>query len=131
MIPEKFIQALNHVIRCQSGLRLRFRDTVDGPVQYVSDYCYEDIPVMSFANESDLQSYANLAVNTPMQLIDSKMYQFTIATVGDQTAIVALLNHLISDAWTLSLLASSVQEAYLYSAEDSSAPCYDYTEALS
>ena len=45
------------------------------------------------------------------------MYRFEIICIGEQVGILALLSHLVSDAWTFSLIAKEVDYAYKNLAE--------------
>lgn len=108
---DRLAEAIRAVIGRQSGLRLRFTEQ-DGARQYVSDGGQIDIPVLEFSDRKELDAYGRRLADRPMPLEDAPMYRFAIAKVGTQTAILALLNHLISDAWTFSLIARQVSETY-------------------
>ena len=58
------------------------------------------------------------------------MYRFVVFQVGDRSGILAVLSHLISDAWTFSLIAGQVDEMYHNLAEGMDYDIWqaDYTE---
>ncbi|MBO5458699.1 MAG: AMP-binding protein, partial [Lachnospira sp.] len=109
---ELLKKSLNIVIDRQAGLRLRFVEDGGTPKQYVEKYSPADIPVRRFENMEQLEQYVREAAKTPVRLLNNVMYRFEIVCVGTEAGILAILNHLISDAWTLSLIAKQVHEAY-------------------
>lgn len=109
---ERLKAAINHVIEHQSGLRLRFCEKDGCPVQWVSEYQFEEIPVIQFKTRESLHEYAVKYAKTPITLTDNSMYCFTVFQVGSQTGALVVLNHLIADAWTVNLIVRQVLEAY-------------------
>ena len=105
-------KAINYVIKHQSGLRLRFYEAGGEPVQQVSEYVYEEIPIMHFPDKDALRQCATQYAQRLMMLTDVPLYHFAIFHLNGQSGILAVLSHLISDAWTLSLLARQVSDAY-------------------
>lgn len=97
-------QAINHVLSSQTGLRLRFSEEGGQPGQTVKEYAYETIPVRDFSTHKDFEDYASSMASAPCGLTDKAMYCFEIVRIGENTGVLALLNHLISDAWTFSLV---------------------------
>lgn len=121
-------RAIYQVISCQSGLRLRFVEKEE-PVQYISKKL-EEIPVMSFATMDKLDNFAENFAKNSIGLNDKAMYRFVVFQVGDRSGILAVLSHLISDAWTFSLIAGQVDEMYHNLAEGMDYDIWqaDYTE---
>ena len=121
-------RAIYQVISCQSGLRLRFVEKEE-PVQYISKKL-EEIPVMSFATMDKFDNFAENFAKNSIGLNDKAMYRFVVFQVGDRSGILAVLSHLISDAWTFSLIAGQVDEMYHNLAEGMDYDIWqaDYTE---
>lgn len=105
-------KAINHVIEHQSGLRLRFCEVDGKAMQQVSEYQYEKIPVLQFFDREALRQYVLQCAQKLTRQTDIPLYHFAIFLLNGQTGIVTALSHLISDAWTLSLLAQQVSDAY-------------------
>ena len=104
-------QAVTVFIEKQSGMRLRFTDgTV--PTQYVSEEKIEEIPFMTFDTMDELDSYAKQFAKEPIGLCDTAMYRFVIFQVENQSGVLVVLSHLISDAWTFGLMANQVDVLY-------------------
>ncbi len=104
-------KAIRMFINSQSGLRLRFVDEHE-PKQYVSEKIDESIPVITFASTEKLDSYAEQFAKEPIGLANRTMYRFVIFEIGNQSGILVVLSHLISDAWTFGLMANQVDAAY-------------------
>lgn len=103
-------KALNKEIEVHEGLRLRFCYDGETVKQYVLDYHNEDFAVLNFNNMSELDEYAQKRAVTPMNMLDSKMYSFEIFTLNKTVGVLLCANHLITDAWSFSLLAREVYE---------------------
>lgn len=105
---ETVKQAINKVIELQSGLRLHFCEKDGDIVQYVSNYTYRQIPFHSFAGIDEFKCYANEFAKKPFAPIKSDMFNFEIAEVNGKIGVLACMSHLISDAWSFSLLVKNV-----------------------
>lgn len=108
---ETLKRAINHVIERQSGLRLRFHEADGKPVQQVSEYVYEEIPVVQFPDKNALRQCASQYAQELAVMTNVSLYHFAIFHLNGQSGVLAVLSHLISDAWTLSLLARQVSDA--------------------
>ena len=126
---ELLKKSLNIVIGRQEGLRLRFVENGGTPKQYVEKYSPADIPVRRFENIKQLEQYVREVAKTPVRLLNNVMYRFEIVCVGTEAGILPILNHLISDAWTLSLIAKQVHEAYR-SLDGECGQSYDETDYI-
>lgn len=105
---ETVKQAINKVIELQSGLRLHFCEKDGDIVQYVSNFTYRQIPFHSFAGIDEFRCYANEFAKKPFAQIDSDMFNFEIAEINGKIGVLACMSHLISDAWSFSLLVKNV-----------------------
>ena len=125
-------RAINHVIEHQSGLRLRFYEVDSQTMQEVSEYQYEEISVLQFSDKEALRQYVLQYAQKLTNLTDIPLYHFAIFQLNGQTGIVTALSHLISDAWTLSLISKQISDAYWELAQGD--PCdsktWDYLDHL-
>ena len=123
-------KAINHVIEHQSGLRLRFCEVNGKAMQQVAEYQYEEIPVLQFSDKDALRQYVLQCAQKLTSLTDIPLYHFAIFQLNGQTGIVTALSHLVSDAWTLSLIAKQISDAYWELSQG--APCdsktWDYLD---
>lgn len=109
---ELLKQAVNHVISNQAGMRLCFKEVSGEPVQYVTDFKYNNIKVEKFNNRTEFEEYAQNMAKQPLPLYESPMYRFVLFEMENQTGILVVMSHLIADAWSLSLLAKQIDMAY-------------------
>lgn len=109
-------QAIYQFIRSQSGLRLRFCVKTE-PKQYVSDEISGSIPIMKFATKEEFDYYAEKFAKESIGLIECPMYRFVVFHLKNRSGILALLSHLVSDAWTFGLMANQIDVAYRRLAE--------------
>ncbi len=103
-------QALYEFVKSQSGMRLRFVEKTQ-PMQYVSDIV-EEIPDLSFATMQEYETYAKQFAKEPIGLTEKAMYRFVVIEVENHSGILVNLSHLISDAWTFSIMAKQVEQIY-------------------
>ena len=101
-------QALNKVIELQSGLRLHFCYKEGEPVQYLSEYKNRQFTFSRFGSCVEFKKYACEFAKKPFEQIDSDMFCFEIVEVEDKIGVIARMSHLISDAWSFSLLVKNV-----------------------
>ena len=120
--------AIYQVIDYQKGLSLRFSEKEE-PAQYISEEL-EDIPVMTFDTMEEFDTFAENFAKNPIGLIDRAMYRFVVFEAGDRSGVLVVLSHLISDAWTFSLIAGQVDEVYRNLADGMDCDIWkaDYTE---
>lgn len=121
-------QAINKLIELQEGMRLQFTETDGEAVQYIADYHTSEFPSEIFAAKAEFEEYAQKYAQTPFMLIDGPMYRFTIFDLNDVTGVLLCANHLISDAWAVSIIASTVHDYYfaLETSESINARQYTY-----
>ena len=124
-------QALCMFIRNHSGIRLCFSEN-DESMQYVSEKINEEIPIMTFASMEEFDRYAEKYAKESIKLTDKYLYRFMIIEVEGKSGVLVVLSHLISDAWTFSLMANQVDAAYhnLAEGEENVLLESDYTEYI-
>lgn len=113
LLDKKLLEkAINEVIRLQDGLRLRFTEKNGSPVQYIEEYSYQDIDFVLFNSESDFNQYAKTAATKSFSLVDSQMFHFVQFELSGNSGVLVCASHLISDAWTFSILTHDVYDIY-------------------
>lgn len=71
-----------------------------------------DIPFIKFDNYEDFNSFSHEYATTPIDLIENVMYKFTIFELNGVTGVIMAASHLISDAWSFSLLIRNITNHY-------------------
>ncbi|MGN0396227.1 MAG: amino acid adenylation domain-containing protein [Coprococcus sp.] len=87
---------------------------------------------MTFASIEEFDLYAEKYAKEPIKLTDKFLYRFLIFEVEGKSGVLVALSHLISDAWTFSLMANQVDAAYRNLAEGEKNELLesDYTEYI-
>ena len=121
--------ALRSIVRSNSALRIRIART-EPAKQYVIEDDVPRIDVVHFTDEPALDAYAEKTAATPVTDYDSPLYRFTIFHIdGSGTGVLALLSHVIADAWSFSLLVREVDRIYR-NMETADSPASDYRDFI-
>ena len=106
-------KALNLYVEKNDALQLRFRIVNGVPQQYLEDYSYIKFDIINVNNIEEMKLSTKEMVDTPFNLIDSKLFKFNIFKFPNgHGGFNANFHHLISDAWTMSLYISEVINYY-------------------
>jgi len=129
---ELLNETLNQIIKNQTGLRLRFVKKEGKIKQYVKEYSYVDIVVKRFGSEAEFDKYAHECAKAPLGLFECDMYRLEIVQVGNCVGVLAVLSHLVSDAWTFSILAKEMDGILhcLDSGEQIVEEVFDYIQCI-
>lgn len=117
--------AVNELYRLNDALRVRIMETPSGTRQSISDYSEHDFEILIFQNDTEFSSYAEEYAKQSLDLYGS-LCDIKIIFVENKYGLLVKLHHIISDAWTMSLLAK--QFAAILNGEMPEA--YSYTEYL-
>ncbi len=104
--------AINLFLKQQEGMRLQFREESGEAVQYVSEVRYQNFPIKTFRDRTDFETFAESFAKEPFQLTDSPMYRICLFELDGETGALLCASHLISDAWTFSVIANRVWAVY-------------------
>lgn len=107
-------KSFNIIVEKNEGMRLKIIEKNGQPRQYVSAYEYFNVDIIDF-RESGIENYYlwdEDESQRPFNLYDSPLYYFAIVRLPEHTLLYFKTHHLISDAWTINLLASHFIEAY-------------------
>ena len=105
-------KAINLLIDAAEGLRLRITEN-DGEVyQYVSEHEYELITVIDAIEMTDEQidEHVSALMRTPITY-DGKLYRFELLKKADSWLIVAVMHHIVSDAWSMTIIDDAILHA--------------------
>lgn len=106
---EEAQKAVNEIFRINDALRIRIVDDNGKPQQYVADYAESDIEVLHFGSKAELDSYAAEYAKEPLDFYGA-LAMIKIVLIPGKIGLLAKLHHIISDAWTLSLIATQFNE---------------------
>ncbi len=110
-------QAINLVIQKNDSLRLKFIETDDGVCkQFVSDYQYRKIDYFNFSGADALKKadeWFTQQAGTPfVHSREADLFYFAIVKINKVTKVLMKLHHLVSDGWTLGVIANQMVEYY-------------------
>lgn len=106
--------SINLFLQKNDAVRIRIIEKDGEPFQYVTEYRYRTLDRIDFDNNlPELFKWDELQARTPIDVIESDLFQFVLIRINDQDGgFFVKFHHLIADAWTMTLLGNSVMEYY-------------------
>ena len=117
-IPEKINQdalekAINIFIQKNDSVRIELFNNGTDIKQFIKEYTYVNIEKVNITNRYPLTKLEDDVIKKPFTLFNSALYRFIIFINPDGTGgFMANLHHVISDAWTMSLLIDQIMSYY-------------------
>ncbi|MGE5339957.1 MAG: amino acid adenylation domain-containing protein, partial [Candidatus Omnitrophota bacterium] len=113
-------EAVNHILREQDGLRLRIVefDKQLEPCQYVMPYRYYSIAVFDFrsspeGSENAFRRWLDGELHTSFRILNNELFYFAFMLWNEtESGFYMKMNHLVSDGWTVFLLARRINDVY-------------------
>ncbi|MBR3954223.1 MAG: amino acid adenylation domain-containing protein, partial [Clostridia bacterium] len=102
---EEMKKAVNALYRLNDALRIRAAEKNGQPYQWIAEYEEQEIEVLSFDCKEELDEYASAFAKEPFDFYGS-LCDLKIIILPDKRGILVKLHHLISDAWTISLIGT-------------------------
>ena len=102
-------KTINILVEKMDGFRIRLCKNGDNLEQYFEDYSYITIPVVDMRgkSEQDIDEYVQIKIAEPIELFDEQLYRWTILQKDHSWVIVALMHHIIGDAWSFKMIAET------------------------
>ena len=97
--------AVNELYRLNDALRIRIYEDDGQLYQIVEEYKKKVVEIIRFDTDKSFEDYASLYAKVPLDIYGC-LAEIKIIVLPDKVGIIAKLHHIISDAWTLSLLCS-------------------------
>lgn len=122
---EKDVSVLTNAVKelyhLNDALRIRITETDGVPFQTVSDYKEQQINVLHFTDKEELNYYAEKYAKEPIDFYGA-LCEINVVLLNGGYGLLVKLHHIISDAWTLSLIGTQfnalangeIPEAYSY-----------------
>lgn len=106
-------QAINLFIKKNDSLRINLFGSGRAIKQIIKDYSYIKVKKVILSNNYSLNDLENDIISKHFTLLNSDLYQFVIFKNPDGTGgFIANLHHIISDAWTMSILIDQIVSFY-------------------
>ena len=81
--------------------------------QYIRDFSYEKFPLYSIKSKEELYQLEKDFIHVHFNISKSFLYSFKLVQFEDGTGgFHVVVHHLISDAWSMSLLVSGIINLY-------------------
>lgn len=102
---KEIVDALNELFRINDALRTRI--VLDGsvPMQYIEDYEPRRFEVMRLTDDSELDACAAEVLQRSIPF-DGPLCELRIILLPDRYGVFFVCNHIITDAWGMSVLAN-------------------------
>lgn len=118
--------AINEIYRINDALRTRITEKDGIPYQTILEYKEQKIPVLRFKDKQELDAYAEKYAKEPMDFY-GPLCELSAVVLDGKYGILGKFHHIISDAWTLSLVGSQ----YSILANGNSPEAYSYLDYVS
>ncbi len=108
-------EALNLIISSNDGMRCRIKLIDREPRQYFIEHDYEQFDILDFSDKplEALFEYDTAQTQIPFDIIDNKLYYFSIIKLSDnECAIFSKVHHIINDAWAIVRVGNLVLDYY-------------------
>lgn len=112
---DKLGKAINIFIEKNAGMRIRIVEVDGEPKQYVAEHWDHEWEILDFSDKGlkGFYTYVDDQIDIPFKLINSELFFYSLYKIGEQEGgIFVKTHHLISDAWTMTLMASEIVEYY-------------------
>ena len=106
-------KAINLFIKNNDSVRIHLFEDSSKIKQFIKNYSFVDIEKVTITNQCPLSKLEEIVISKPFTLLNSDLYRFVIFKNSDSTGgFIANLHHIISDAWTMSLLIDQIMSYY-------------------
>lgn len=108
-------QAINLFVKNNEAMRTRISETNGSVKQYFVEYEKFNVEFKDFSNKdtSDLYNWEIEQTRIPMELINSPLFKFVMIKISDdEGGYLIKTHHLISDAWSMTVLVNGIAKIY-------------------
>lgn len=106
-------RAINLFIENNDSVRINLFEDSSEIKQFIKNYSFVDIEKVKITKQYPLSRLEEDVIAEHFELFNNDLYRFVIFTNSDGTGgFMANLHHIISDAWTMSLLIDQIMSYY-------------------
>ena len=98
-------KAVNELFRRNDALRIRIVDSGTAVSQYIDNFTQKDVEVLYFEDKKALDEYCSEYAKLPIDL-NGVLCELKIIYLPEQSGAILKLHHIISDAWTVAMIAN-------------------------
>lgn len=113
-VNMKFLEkAINKFIEENDSMRIKIIIEKGQPKQYFSKYEYSKMKIKKILNDDMLLEWEDKLSKTPIMELEQLLFRIELFKKSDGTGgFNIILHHIISDAWSVSLLISQIMSNY-------------------
>ncbi len=112
-------RVLSEIVRRHESLRTRFSSNDDSPVQIIDAPLHVDLPIVDLTHlpagkrETEARRLANQYARQPFNLSQTPLWHAHLLRLStDDHVLLFIMHHIITDAWSLSVLSKEINELY-------------------
>ena len=110
---ELLNKALNLYVKSTDTCRFNFISKNSQVFQYVSDYSPINFDIIDVKSKDEVDKKSIELLNKPFDILNSNLFKFSIFRFPNgKGGFFVIFHHLISDAWTMSLLINRIMGIY-------------------
>ncbi len=114
-------KAINKIIENNDALRIRITEQNGVPLQFISPYEYEDIPVyfLSDLETEKKDAILDTIVLEHMNINEHKLYDLRLISTPNSVCVCIKMHHIIADAWSMGqIFIKNIEKYYWAMAEN-------------
>ena len=106
-------QAINIFIEENDAMRIHFELQDGEPYQYITDYSFQEFPLYSLNSKEELSALEKTFTKENFDIFHSCLYSFKLIKLRNgHGGFNITVHHLISDAWSMGLVANEIIDIY-------------------
>lgn len=110
---DKLTKAINIFIEKNDAMRINFELKDGEPCQYVAPYSFQEFPIYSLNTKEELSVLEKTFTKVKLDIFNSCLYSFKLIKLRNgHGGFNVTIHHLISDAWSMGLIANQVMDIY-------------------
>ena len=108
-------KAFNYLVMKNESFHTKIMLEETTPKQYFDDFIYENIEIIDLKDETQLLEFESSFPMQHINVLDNFLFLTKLLRFPDGSGILMLTtHHLISDAWTMSLVLEEIYQNYLH-----------------
>lgn len=106
-------KAINQLVKTNDSMRLKLKEENNSCIQYLDSYQEFKIDIIELSSQKDIELKAEEFASIPFKILNNFLFKFVLFKLPDQSGgFIINVHHIISDSWTLGLVAKEVTSIY-------------------
>lgn len=107
-------KAFNYFVMRNDSFKTKISMQESTPKQYFDDFVYENVEIIDLKDETQLLEFENSFPMQQINVFDNYLFSIKFVRMPDDFGILFITaHHLISDAWTMSLVLDEIYQNYI------------------